>query len=95
MDNNKDFSILEKLCEDILNDMDTYDSILLGFGTELLKYKNILKGGVICSSVTDRRIEKNRLSKRISYIYSNPLPVAGEYIRHPLQTEGAQVWRRP
>ena len=23
-----------------LNDMDTYDSILLGFGTELLKYKN-------------------------------------------------------
>ena len=40
MDNNKDFGTLEKLCEDILNDMDTYDSILLGFGTELLKYKN-------------------------------------------------------
>ena len=37
MDNNKDFGHIGKLCEDILNDMDTYDSILLGFGTELLE----------------------------------------------------------
>ena len=43
MDNNKDFGTLEKLCEDILNDMDTYDSILLGFGTELLKYLKMMR----------------------------------------------------
>ena len=37
---NVEYSTPEELCEAIRADIDTYDGILIGFGTELFRQKN-------------------------------------------------------
>lgn len=78
MDNNKDFNTLEELCKAISDDIDTYDSILLGFGTELFKHNNedindVLgnlaeylehKNYFIISSVKDATLRNSKLNQK-------------------------------
>ena len=78
MNNNIDFNTLDELCKMISNDIDTYDSILFGFGTELFKYKNeqindVLdnlaeylehKNYFIISSVKDETLRNSKLNQK-------------------------------